>query len=227
MNITQEFNGNTNKPYLRFIGDVHGQIEDYLILASQAEYSIQVGDLGFHYDALPRFLDSSKHKVIGGNHDNYEEFEGRFVKQPPHFLGDFGVYTVPDFGDIFFVRGGASIDKGMRTEGLDWWPGEQMSYSQGLKALEMYNEVKPRIVVSHECPSSIIDLVSGIRTWDGVPIRPSMTANLLESMFESHQPELWIFGHHHKDFFMTLRGTAFRCVNILKCVDLDRKTEDK
>jgi len=221
-----EFNGNTTKPFLRIIGDVHGKMEDYLVLAGAAEYSIQVGDMGFEYHALTRFLEPDKHKVLGGNHDNYELFEGRFINQTPHFLGDYGVHTIPEFGEFFFVRGGYSIDKGNRQEGLDWWPGEQLTYTQGMAALEKYKEVKPDVMITHECPSSVIELVSGFKTWDGIPIRPSMTANLLEAMWDAHQPKLWLFGHHHKDFYMTLRGTSFRCLKELGYVDFTRK-EDK
>jgi hypothetical protein len=124
---------------------------------------------------------------LGGNHDNYEEWEGRFIQQPAHFLGDFGVHKVPSFGEFFFLRGGYSIDKAYRKEGRDWWPGEEVSYSQGMKALEMYGDLK-----------------------------------LLGRMWEIHKPRLWVFGHHHHDWFMSLEGTAFRCLPIMGVLDFDK-----
>jgi hypothetical protein len=227
-----EFNGNTTKPFLRIIGDVHGKMEDYLVLADAAEYSVQVGDMGFEYHALTRFLEPDKHKVLGGNHDNYEKVDGKFIFQTPHFLGDYGVHTIPGCCDFFFVRGGKSIDWKQRLEweaageGRSWWSDEELSYGEGMKALEMYKEVKPEFVITHECPASLVELVSGAKTWDGVLLRPSLTANLLEAMWDAHQPKLWLFGHHHRDFFMNLRGTDFRCLKELGYVDLNRK-EDK
>ena len=220
-----EFNGNTTRPFLRIIGDVHGKMEDYLVLADAAEYSVQVGDMGFEYHALTRFLEPDRHKVLGGNHDNYTFHEGRFIMQTPHFLGDYGVHTIPGFGDFFYVRGGYSIDYMYRKEGESWWPMEQITYAQGMTALETYKEIKPEFVITHECPASIVELVSGVKTWDGVLIRPSMTANLLEAMFDAHQPKLWLFGHHHRDWFMNVRGTNFRCLRELGYVDLNK--EDK
>ena len=209
------------KPYLRIIGDVHNKIDNYISLAEQAEYSIQIGDLGFNYLGIHK-LHPDKHKVLAGNHDDYEVYENQFVHQTKHFLGDYGTYLVPNVGEFFFVRGGYSIDKAYRKEGVTWWPREQLTYAEGLKALEHYKEIKPRMVISHECPTSIIDSISVRKTWDGAPIRPSMTANLLESMLDCHQPELWIFGHHHRDIELKGGTTTFRCLGELSCLDMPK-----
>lgn len=203
---------------LRVVGDVHGKIPQYIDIVQHSEYSIQVGDMGFNYDAL-NTLDPWHHKVIGGNHDNYAVLDGIFYKQTPHFLGDFGVHTVPNFGDVFFVRGASSIDKAQRTEGLDWWPDEQLSYEKMQAALDLYEQVRPSFVITHECPSTIIAYVSGYKTWDGVEIRPSMTAQLLQVMWQVHNPKVWIFGHHHKSFQLTLEGTHFQCLAELEYAD--------
>lgn len=208
--------------YLRIIGDVHGKLESYIQLAKGAEYSIQLGDLGFSYNAVVKNLDPVRHRVLGGNHDNYELVDGKFVNQPPHFLGDYGTYVVPNFGEFFFVRGGNSIDRDNREEGVDWWAAEQLSYADAFLALSEYKEVKPDLMLSHECPVSIIDMLAGFKTWNGQPIRPSMTAQLLEQMFDAHKPKLWIFGHHHKAFDMTIEGTRFVCLPELACLDFQQ-----
>lgn len=205
---------------LRIIGDVHGKTNEYLSLAKQADYSIQLGDLSFNYDFLSE-LNSDNHKVIPGNHDNYEVNDnGDFINHTNHFLGDFGTYSLSGL-DFFFIRGGNSIDKESRTENYNWWANEEISYVQGIKALDKYGEVKPDTVLSHECPTFIIDMISGHKTWNGLPIRPSMTANLLDQMFECHKPKLWIFGHHHKDFKFELEGTMFICLPELAFMDFE------
>jgi len=207
------------KPYLRLIGDVHGQMTEYLASAKEAEYSIQLGDLNFYYDHLAE-LSPERHKVLGGNHDNYEKIEGRFFFQTPHFLGDFGVHSVPTVPDIFFVRGGNSIDKKNRMVGYDWWPEEELSHLQLNEALNLYLHVKPDFVISHESPASVIDYVSTLRHWEGEPIFPSMTSRLLEEMLAVHRPKYWIFGHHHRDFYKKIDGTNFFCLNILSYLDI-------
>jgi predicted phosphodiesterase len=205
---------------LRIIGDVHGHFPEYINLAKEAEFSIQLGDLGFDYAPMVN-LDPEKHRVIGGNHDNYTSIDDKFVKQPPHFLGDYGVHTVPGFGEFFYVRGGRSIDQASRIEGISWWQEEQISYSKALDAIEQYEEIKPDRVLSHECPASVIDSLAGFKTWDGEPILPSMTARMLERMFFLHKPKLWLFGHHHKAFDATIEGTRFVCLPELGFLDFE------
>lgn len=210
-------------PALRLIGDVHGKYGGYICLAHEAKCSIQLGDMGFNYRRIADELDPVRHRILGGNHDNYEEnAAGKFYFQPDHFLGDFGVHSVAGY-DFFYVRGGNSIDKEYRKEGLDWWPREQITYRQATEALALYDSIRPDYVITHECPAGVIDFVSGGKTWNGRYIQPSMTANLLQQMFDSHKPKFWYFGHHHKDWEADLLGCKFQCLNELSYVDLPEK----
>ena len=204
---------------LRLIGDCHGKIYEYLAIAREADYSIQLGDLGFDYDFLSK-LSSDCHKVLGGNHDNYEKVGNVFVCQTPHFLGDYGLYEVKGEAPIFFVRGGHSIDKDYRKIGVDWWPDEQLSYDSMVKALDAYASSKPQIVISHECPKRIIPEVSTMSSWQGQPIKPSMTAILLDNMLDIHKPKYWFFGHHHKSWQGLVEGTNFVCLDELEEYDI-------
>lgn len=208
---------------LRLIGDAHGRYSKYIELAKEADYSIQIGDLGFNYSCMTE-LDPNHHFVLGGNHDNYEIVNEKFILQTPHFLGDFGTHSVLGY-DIFFVRGGNSIDKQYRKHGRDWWPDEELSYLKCKQALEEYEKSKPDFVISHECPVSIIKFVSGRMLWDGLPIQPSKTANLLQQMLEVHRPKTWIFGHHHVKWTKEIDGTKFSCLPELGYVDLEQKTQ--
>lgn len=211
--------------YLKIIGDVHGHITQYKDIAQKAKYSIQVGDLGFDYSGLSD-LDFNHHKVLGGNHDNYFEVDGAFIKQTPHFLGDFGTFAVPEVGEFFFVRGGRSIDKEYRVEGVTWFPQEELSYAQSMMAFDAYCEKKPDFMVTHECPSSIIDKISWFKTWNGQVITPSATANLLEQMLLQHRPKLWIFGHHHSSFDQTIDSCRFVCLEPLECFNFELKMNE-
>lgn len=208
---------------LRIIGDVHGKHEEYVSIANGAEYSIQLGDMGFEYAKLQE-LDSKRHRVLGGNHDNYTEQAGKFYCQTEHFLGNFGVHRVAGY-DFFYVRGGHSIDKEYRREGVDWFHSEQISYKQANEALALYARQKPQYVITHECPSEVISAVSTKTTWKGREIRPSMTAMLLQHMLDTHKPKFWWFGHHHKDWEGVVGGCKFRCLNELSYMDLPEKSE--
>ena len=205
---------------LRLCGDVHGNISAYIDLVKNFDYSIQLGDLGFKYKPIIMNLSSHFHKVLGGNHDNYTLEKGVFVHQTSHFLGDYGVHDVPEIGSFFFVRGGQSIDKSMRLVGIDWWLEEELSYGDCAKVVQLYEQVKPAFVITHECPESIIPYVSNMGRWNGLPVGPSKTALLLQNLFEIHQPKFWFFGHHHKSWSMIVNGTNFRCLNELEVFDI-------
>ena len=212
------------KPNLRLIGDVHGNIKKYKSLAEKADFSIQLGDLGFDYSSLGANFSPKIHKVLAGNHDNYEQRDGVFINQTEHFLGDYGVVQVPKIGDIFFVRGGRSIDASSRVLGVDYWPEEELSYIQSNNALELYKKIKPNFVISHECPESVINYISN---FESILVKPSFTAKLLQAMWEEHKPDVWFFGHYHKRLMKVIDNTEFNCLDELECCDIYEHSSEK
>lgn len=201
---------------LRVIGDVHGLTDYYLYLARRAEYSLQIGDLGFRkdYNRCLTYLAQSRHKVIAGNHDDYE-----VTHHWSHFLGDFGTSSLGGV-DFFFIRGERSIDYKHRTLGVDYFENEQLNYLQQLKCMELYETVAPEIVISHGCPEDIIPYVARFKTYDGEVLKPSSTAKHLQVLLNIHRPRLWIFGHYHKSYVFEKDGCEFRCLNELEVFDL-------
>lgn len=233
------------KIHIRFIGDVHGLIthrqggRSYKNLLPKAEYSVQVGDFGFDYRPLET-VDGTRHKILAGNHDNYEAIA---KNNYPHFLGDFGVHSIPlapdgygkprDFS-FFYIRGAYSVDKHLRSAYLDWWPEEELNFMQMRGAFDAYVAAKPRVMVSHDCPNEIVELVAT----NGLKFEPSATGKLLQECYMAHQPDVWIFGHHHRNWMMRYEGqgvtitgkqvdngsrkpTLFICLDELGYLDLD------
>ncbi len=235
--------------HFRIIGDVHGKLDEYAHLASEAEYSLQVGDMGFDYRYITRIVDSDRHKAIGGNHDNYTKYacvcnpldtflqgpgnedctlcQGKgytYKDQSKHFLGDYGIHEVPGFGKIFFVRGAWSIDWKHRTPGMSWWEDEEIPYGTMQKALAAYEKEKPDFMVTHTIPTMIIPDVPFERIF-GPTIHSSRTEELLQQMYDIHQPKMWLFGHWHVNWEQTLphvktrNETTFICLDELCCKD--------
>jgi hypothetical protein len=210
---------------VRIIGDVHGKRWQYreLVTNSPHQCSIQIGDLDFEYSWLAA-LDPERHKVLAGNHDNYLTLvpgDNTFIMQTAHFLGDFGIYKVPNYREVFFVRGGRSIDEEYRTLGIDYFREEELNLERSYQAFEAYKKAEPRVVISHECPTNIIPLVSPNGRWKGKPIIPSSTANLLQHMLDAWKPLLWIFGHHHVHLNTMVGRTNFICLPELGFIDLE------
>jgi len=199
------------------VGDVHGMTDKYAEMVKRYRHSLQVGDMGFGYKDLKK-LDPENHKFIGGNHDNYD-----IINDCPNNLGDFGTWNVPDFGDIWFMRGAWSIDRLWRTVGISWWENEELTREECEKAVDHYLECKPDIVVTHDCPRDIYPYV-------GVPLynySVQKTPEALQLMFNKHKPKAWIFGHHHQLLMEEIEGTQFVCLPEMCGLEIDLEKGDK
>lgn len=194
---------------MKIIGDVHGYHDSYLNLATKCNATVQVGDFGFDYSCMSG-MDPDLHKIIGGNHDNYE-----VIGDCPNYLGDFGTANVAGV-EFFFIRGERSVDAHLRIEGENWWRQEELDIPTGYKAIEAYENNKPEIVISHGCPASILPAF----VTNPEKYHPSRTAQLLQAMLEIHRPKMWIFGHHHNSHNITENGTFFRCLNELEIMEI-------
>lgn len=196
---------------MRIIGDVHGNYSDYLNGISNVSSSVQLGDFGFDYSCL-NVIDGSKHKIIPGNHDNYDQI-GFW---PNHiFQNNFGIF---ELGGIRFgyIRGANSVDKQWRIEGKSWWRNEEMTYQDGMKCIHFFRKYHPDIILSHDCPAIVIPLV---KTNDAKLIG-SITNDIMNEVFDVAPPNFWIFGHHHQDKSIFVKSTVFRCLNELSYVDI-------
>lgn len=208
--------------HIRIIGDVHGKYKRYRKLIRNVENSIQVGDMGIGFKARvgdtvvplanPPFDSMSRgnHKFIRGNHDN-----PTYCKSHKHWIPD-GTLL---YDKIFCIGGASSIDTHRRVEGLNWWEDEELSTRELYAAIDKYAELKPEIVISHECPASLADLIMEANR--AKHRRPSITRYALESMLHVHRPKRWLFGHWHMSFSVSVNAVMFTCLNELEYLDLE------
>lgn len=197
---------------LRIIGDVHGKFDAYKRLLNDCDYSIQLGDFGFEHawrNLSRHKIDSTRHKIIPGNHDEYPKIDRRYT-----FGTDYGRNnTWIDGFNFFWIRGAYSVDKHMRTENINWWKEEEISYKEFELAVDLFSKDRPDIVFAHDIPSSIYNnLFYGVS-------QVNRTSNYLNLMYFNHRPKLWFFGHHHKSLMKKIDGTNFICINELDFVD--------
>ena len=195
-------------PYMMFIGDVHGKTMSYeYIIKTAKDCSIQVGDFGFKGDHNwhLRSVNNKYHQILFGNHDQHTMID------EAHSLGKFGF--IENKG-IFFVSGAYSIDKYKRIEGLDWFSNEELNYNQSCDCLELYEQIKPNIVVTHDCPQNIRKYFFGYE-------EKSTTCTLLQMMLDIHKPKFWVFGHHHKPKDEIIDGTRFVCLKELGIIEIN------
>ena len=199
---------------MRLIGDAHGKIGDYLSIIRDVQMSIQLGDMSLDYSALP----TTPHIFIGGNHDNYS------VDHPCR--RNWGMHD-----GWFLIRGAESTDKALRFERIDWWADEQLTPTQCELVIEEYERARPDYVASHDCPQMALQQF-------GITGKGSRTNQLLQALYDIHQPKRWIFGHHHTDMMLMYdKGkcvmtsqqvfagregdyTIFQCLNELSYIDI-------
>jgi Icc-related predicted phosphoesterase len=214
----------------RIIGDIHGKIYDYRSYALvtgirgrqivQPERSIQVGDFGigffssfWHEKEIEWQKEHPQHRFIRGNHDDPVK-----CFEMPGWISD----GMTEDG-VMYVGGAWSIDHAWRTPGKDWWPDEELSYEQLENMIDIYRDYKPRVMITHDCPTSVaweMFLSKGLGLGDNRQIK-TRTGEALQAMFEMHQPELWVFGHWHNTRKQEINGTTFQCLGELDHIDVE------
>lgn len=204
-----------------FIGDVHGKYNQYKNILARTVNTIQVGDMGVgfrrttgyragtfmqnppHYAML-----AGGHRFIRGNHDNPGVCRGH-----SQWIPDGAVE-----GDMMFVGGAASINKHLRIPDYTWWEDEELSYKQLDDMITVYTTTKPRVMVTHDCPEELAQVLLTIKS----QLEPNgtRTRTAFQRMWSAHSPEIWVFGHWHHSFDHVLRGTRFVCLAELEVKEL-------
>jgi hypothetical protein len=214
-------------PYLRFISDVHGLYDEYLLLTQGCEYTVQLGDLGYDLEKIDGKLRIGKDYILFGNHDQYDRENPHYCLKKPYALKDFGILNIPDFPPIFYVRGAWSIDWKWRQRQQEWpqngpktwFEEEELSSDELQKAVTLYKKAKPEFVVTHEAPISVVPQVTDpdfVLNFGYDPgVIKTRTSLALQEMFEAHKPTWWLFGHYHFRKEFQVSGTNFICLDML------------
>jgi len=204
---------------LFLIGDPHGRIDEYLkLLASlpPGSRSVTLGDMylgrpDVHLPELP-----AEHKFLRGNHD-----DPALCRAHPNFLGDFGY--LPD-DELFFVSGAQTASWRVLGHSKYWYRDEELSESDLNKAIAIYKETRPKLVISHTAPSEaareILKGLHGSYFLNKEVDIESRTSRALQEMFEAHQPSAWYFGHFHVNRESLIGKTAFRCLGEMAVYEL-------
>ena len=201
-------------------GDVHGlfdRIEDICLSEDTTTDDVIVilGDVALNFHGEPYDWDKkaevNEYDVtllcIHGNHEmrpenilTYEEKEwrGGIVYWEPEFPNllfakDGEIYNL-EGNRCIAIGGASSIDRHLRTRGLDWWDDEQPSDSIKDYVEEQLTRAKWKVdvVFSHTCPYKFF------------PVTPFAYSDLeteewLDTIEERLSYKRWFCGHFHSD----------------------------
>lgn len=167
------------------VGDIHGKVN--LIKWDSQSPIIQIGDFGFKDTyQLIKDVPPTDLLILGGNHDEYP-----VLQTLPNYLGNYGI--IPGTEKTFFCRGAWSIDRAWRTEGVSWWPEEELTYAEGSKMLDLYEQIKPEVMITHDCPNYLKQCMFQANAYQ------NRTGIFLNQCLDIHIPKRWYFGHWHVD----------------------------
>lgn len=213
---------------------------DLLELSKEHEVEVvilQVGDFGWFphlqsdedqygiYNHVPHFVDEHiKIYWCPGNHENWfdiEDKEKNHSNQPFEFNKDqmpyifycpFGsMLTLHDNRTVMFCGGADSIDKYIRTEGIDWWRNEVITYSDMLKLPLESTDVD--IIISHTCPT-YFNIIDDVKIHN--QIYKDSSRDYLDQVFDMFKPSLYFFGHFHRfkeNKYKDCKWTALDMIN--------------
>lgn len=196
-----------NKP-IRFIGDIHGNLDGYSACIAEWDQTIQLGDFGVGFNIHKEDFEgiSMNHRFIRGNHDNLEE-----CRNISNWIGDYSIQN-----GVIFCGGGKSLDYRNRVMGYDMWPDEELN-ENGYFDLADYAPARLKsckVLVSHEPPFRF-------RQPNNARSIKTTTKIILDHIVSEANIELCIFGHMHFSYDQVQDGIRYVCVNQNAYRDLD------
>lgn len=211
----------------RLIGDIHGMVNDYKAYAiDQFEGpTIQIGDFGigfgqgdYWHESVNDYHTRGGHRFIRGNHDNPD-----MCKTMSSWIKDGTVEN-----DVMFIGGAWSIDNPAappgwyrRTAGYNWWFDEECSDEQFEQMFETYKTVKPRVMITHDCPGKVSYPMFWGSGFIKGPVYPNRTSAWFDRFIDAYEPEAWYFGHWHKTMAHKHGRTMFQCIGELDYIDVE------
>ena len=219
-------------------GDTHGEIDWQKLNTlhfpvqkslTKDDYVLICGDFGAIWsgDKSDKYLQETYASrnfttlFVDGNHENHpmiatypvEEWHGGLV----HRINDSIIHLmrgqVYDIcGKKVFTFGGArSVDKYLRTMGVDWWPEEMPSKDEMWTAIHNLEACgnKVDIIVTHCAPADIVGEMFGIYDTDDC-------TSFLRLIQHTVDFKDWYFGHYHVDMDLDQYHARYQVIDEVK-----------
>lgn len=217
---------------IMIIGDVHGEFGalNTFIGKKRPKMIFQCGDFGWfpkwswemhhpgkksnQYSKLPE-VKSGETKIYWcpGNHEDHESLaslENNEIYPNVFYMKRGSILTLPDGRNVLFMGGAKSHDKEMRTIGIDWFDGEELTQKD---VLSVDPNTKIDIVISHTAPYEFeiekFKVGGAIRAND-------FSRKALSYILKTFNPSLWYFGHWHQHLTGYNNGCRWTALNHIR-----------
>jgi len=208
------------------VGDVHTRFAplNRVIDEFKPDIILQCGELGYwprysQYDFSNINNGDTKIYFADGNHDDHDalnKLTNNEVSPNIFFMKRGSTLVLPDGRKVLFMGGADSIDKHLRTVGVDWYAEEIIS-QKDLDALPDPAEFQPDIVISHTAPLAIVKKIDKITGF--VPKYTDPSEHALTIVQEMYKPKQWFLGHFHMRHSFKYKGTQFEVLSMAMSQD--------
>ena len=219
------------------LGDIHGDFHvlTYFINKNQLLNTayFQVGDFGIGFNFKSEVADlkilnetlikyNSKLYVIRGNHDNPSYFDGKHDLSNIKFVPDYTILEINN-SKVLMIGGALSIDRKIRTQGIDYWEKEAL-----IKPRESYYKYMKEIstVITHTTPDFIEPLFLSQLVLNFC-VRDSslkqelinervLMSEIIEKIISQNKEtlKLVLFGHFHFSKTSFYKDVKFKLLNV-------------
>ena len=225
------------------IGDVHGEFKEMQskmveIMESAGEpvNFVQVGDFGLGFErpkkdhdrltTINHFLKEKDSNlwVIRGNHDNpgFWQWGCGYEFSNIHFVPDDSVVEL-DGKSCYFAGGAISVDRCRRTQGIDYWKGEQYNVDN----IQFPIPYPVDILFTHDVyhPVSPFGTTSDtLKYWcekdeelmGDIVYSQIVFKNLYDSIYKINPNFSWYHGHYHEPHVTNNDGQVVHSLSILE-----------
>ncbi|MBL8019725.1 MAG: metallophosphoesterase [Leptospirales bacterium] len=200
-----------------YVGDIHSDFLalERLVFAALSRLDVErvvvVGDFGFFPDTHQDYwYQKSKLPIpvlfLDGNHDDHAALDHGSIAVPARKSLCFDALHIPRgycADGVLYMGGATSFDREFTTQGIDWFPEENISDDDMTRARAQIASHVGSIhtMVCHETTDGAFQVLRGGES--------DRNRARLEELFQLVRPRLFIHGHHHRFRKYEYQGCTF------------------
>lgn len=213
---------------MTIIGDVNGKVSEYLkiIKSLKGSPSIQLGNFGLKksYDQVLDYpLDVLSHNILMSHNDFYPYVDHTIS------MGD---YNMDEYEGLLYgyIRGSEHVaiktcNRVFPGQNIELYEDycdlcfpvqEQLNDWDFMRIIDSFPKRNPKILLSSEVPQSIFEQLFE-------EVRSNNTRRNLEDLWQTWQPNTWVFSNYGKSVRQTINGTNFVGLSELETFKINKE----